>query len=79
MSLYLNDARVVWTDEGILIPDPAGDYDRVVVPMNSGTWTVVGVTSTDASLTDPGDRYNLRLQHFPDADEAIFAVIGLPS
>lgn len=84
MSAYKNDPRVRWPGADwpphiqAMIPDPDGDCTRLVQSDESGRFVVVGATLDDATLTDPGDRYNRRLQVFTSVDEAISAIIGEP-
>ncbi len=73
-SVYSSDPRVrVNSDGSYTLPDPIdGDWQ---IRNNGHGWTAEGV---DQALTDPGDRYNRRLQTFATADEAIAAIIGEP-
>lgn len=73
-SRYGNDPRVRANDDGsFTLPGPI-DGDWQIRNVGHG-WAAEGV---DQALTDPGDRYNRRLQVFDTADEAIAAIIGEP-
>lgn len=76
-SVYANDSRVVFHDDGSAeIPDDDGHF-WMAEPIEDGGFTMRH-TGDQGYVTDEGDRYNQRPKWFVTVDEAICYVIGDP-
>ncbi|MET7395636.1 hypothetical protein ABZS66_19310 [Dactylosporangium sp. NPDC005572] len=94
ISDYRDDPRVHWEPEELISRTVAylhdwwdrrnSRYVQAVEDFGAGWepigqyYVIRGSNSDDATITDPGDRYNQRLLRFTTADEAIAHVLGAP-
>jgi len=76
-SRYAGDPRVTRDGGGYRLPSDDGDDWRIRRARRPGTgWTAT--SEHGQAVTDPGDRYNRRLEAFATADDAIGYIIGEP-